>query len=194
MRMGIGAPQSSLMLWQEQLPRGLSSDKSFLSSSDKQKSEFPVGQVIERVSCLRQADQSYALFLPSQYQPGRPWPVVLAFDPGARGKMPLQCFKNGAEQYGFILIGSNNARNGPNEPVNQAARAMWEDAHARFSIDDRRIYLAGFSGGARVASAIGASGNKRFAGVIACAPASTRLSRDTGFAHSLFWCSRSGRL
>src|SRR5262249_39476545 len=35
-----------------------------------------------------------------------------------------------------------------------AAQAMSDDTHARFAIDDQRVYFAGFSGGARVASHI----------------------------------------
>jgi predicted esterase len=44
--------------------------------------------------------------------------------------------------------------------------AMARDTAARFAIDERRVYAAGFSGGARVASRIGLAGAA--AGVIAC--------------------------
>jgi len=110
------------------------------------------GKVIERVACVKNPDQSYALYLPSNYSSGGSWPVVFAFDPGARGKIPVELMKEAAESYGFIVLGSNNSRNGPWKPEFEAADAMLQDAEARFSVDPKRIYFAGFSGGARVAS------------------------------------------
>jgi dienelactone hydrolase len=62
--------------------------------------------------------------------------------------------KDAAERYGYIVVGSNNSRNGSWKVEAEAAQAMIEDTRSRLSIDDRRIYFAGFSGGARVASAI----------------------------------------
>ena len=39
--------------------------------------------------------------------------------------------------YGWIVVGSYNSRNGPMEVSLEAARQIWADTHARFSIDDR---------------------------------------------------------
>jgi hypothetical protein len=58
-----------------------------------------------------------------------------AFDPGARGKLPVERFKEAAEKYGWILAGSNNSRNGPLQPSAEAWRALWQDTHDRFAID-----------------------------------------------------------
>jgi tetratricopeptide (TPR) repeat protein len=113
--------------------------------------EFPRGQVIEKVTCKADAQQSYALYLPSRYTAERRWPILYAFDPEARGLVPVELFQEAAETYGWIIVGSLNSRNGPMKGSMDASDAMWNDTHARFSIDDRRIYTAGFSGGARVA-------------------------------------------
>jgi hypothetical protein len=51
-------------------------------------------------------------------------------------------FKDAAEKYGYIVVGSNNSRNGP-QPLSEIVRDLSADTHARFSIDDQRIYLAG---------------------------------------------------
>jgi len=110
------------------------------------------GKVIERVVCAKIPEQSYALYLPSNYSPDRSWPVVFAFDPGARGKIPVELMKDAAERYGYIVLGSNNSRNGAWKPEVDAADAMLQDAQQRFNVDLKRIYFAGFSGGARVAS------------------------------------------
>src|SRR5215470_9939348 len=110
------------------------------------------GKTIERVVCSKNAEQSYALYVPSNYSPDHSWPVVFAFDPGARGKIPVELMKDAAERYGYIVLGSNNSRNGPWKPEAEAADAMLQDAQARFNVDLKRIYFAGLSGGARVAS------------------------------------------
>lgn len=131
--------------------------------------ELPRGVVIEKVVCQRDAEQSYALFLPSGYTPEKKWPVIYAFDPFARGPAPVARFKEGAEKYGYILVGSNNSRNGPPNPSIIAFKAMSRDLHERFAIDDRRVYVTGLSGGARFASFAATNCENCVAGLIACA-------------------------
>jgi len=131
-----------------------------------QTDSIPKGQVIERIEALNDSSQSYALYLPSNYTPNRKWPVLYAFDPGARGRVPVERFKEAAEKYGWIVLGSNNSRNGPWDVVVNAWNAMQKDTHQRFAIDDERLYATGFSGGARAAIFI-AVHCKCLAGVIA---------------------------
>ena len=139
--------------------------------------------VIVRQTCASHSDQSYALYLPSHYSAGKRWPIVYAFDPDARGEVPVGLMKDAAERYGYIVVGSNDSRNGSWKVEGEAAQAMWEDTHARFSLDDRRIYFAGFSGGARVASAL-AQQCKCAAGVLldGAGVAGTPPSQDAVFA------------
>ena len=77
---------------------------------------------------------------------------MYVFEPAARGTVPTQLMKEAAEQYGYIVAASNNSKNGPWKLADDAVSAMWGDTHVRLAIDDRRVYAAGFSGGARVAS------------------------------------------
>ena len=113
---------------------------------------LPVGSLVEHVTCSKHPDQSYALYLPSYYSPARSWPIIYSFDPAARGRIPVELQKDAAERFGYILAASNNSRNGPWKAETEAAEAMLDDTQARFSIDPRRAYFAGFSGGARLAS------------------------------------------
>jgi len=131
-----------------------------------QTDSIPRGQVVERIEALNDSSQTYALYLPSNYTPDRKWPVLYAFDPGARGRVPVERFREAAEKYGWIVLGSNNSRNGPWNVVVNAWNAMLTDAHQRFAIDDERSYATGFSGGARVAVRV-AVGCKCLAGVMA---------------------------
>ena len=131
-----------------------------------QTESIPRGQIVERIEALNDTSQSYALYLPSNYTPNRKWPVLYAFDPAARGRVPVERFKEAAEKYGWIVLGSNNSRNGPWDVIVNAWNAMLTDTHQRFAIDDDRAYATGFSGGARAAVRIAAA-CKCLAGVVA---------------------------
>ena len=130
--------------------------------------EFATAVVIEKVVVKSDPIQSYALYLPSAYDSLNKYPILYCFDPGARGSLAVNRFKDAAEKYNYIVVGSNNSRNGPDQPLNEIIKMMWEDTHARLSIDETRTYLAGFSGGARVAISLGYSTKGLVAGVIAC--------------------------
>jgi poly(3-hydroxybutyrate) depolymerase len=127
--------------------------------------QLPSGQIIDRVTCAADSSQSYALFVPADYTPSRSWPIILAFDPGGRGRTPVERYQAAAERYGYIVVGSNNSRNGSPE-IPRIVAALTTDVASRLAVDPRRVYLAGMSGGARVALGI-ALASKEIAGVIA---------------------------
>src|ERR1700682_5077427 len=124
------------------------------------------GKIIDSVACQKNHQQTYALYLPSTYSSAHSWPILYCLDPGARGRVPVERFAEAAEKFGFIVTGSNNSRNGPLGPVQEAIQALVEDTTGRFSIDPKRAFAAGLSGGARVALAWAENG--QIAGVVAC--------------------------
>lgn len=131
--------------------------------------QLPKGQIVDKVESLRTAGQSFALYLPSSYDSASAWPILYCFDARARGRLAVERFRDAAEKYGYIVAGSNNSRNGPNEPITIAMQALWDDTQSRFNIDPKRMYSTGFSGGARVALHFAAV--TRLAGVIPCGAA-----------------------
>ena len=128
--------------------------------------ELPRGSIVDDVKCTADPTQSYALYLPSTYVPGRGWNLLLAFHPAARGRQMVEKYQAAAEQYGYIVAGSNTSRNGPWSVSMTAVQAISADLGQRFSIDAERLYLTGLSGGARVAMMV-ALGKNNIAGVIA---------------------------
>ena len=131
-----------------------------------QQEEIVRGRIVEKLVCKADAKQSYALYLPSGYTPEKRWPVLYAFSPDAQGKIPVERFQEAAEKYGWIVAASLNSKNGSIRESMDAVKALWDDTHARFSIDDKRVYTTGFSGGARVAAWAGYLCNGCVAGVI----------------------------
>jgi dienelactone hydrolase len=115
---------------------------------------LPAGQITDPVSCSNDAAETYALYLPSAYRSSKLWPILYIFDPEARGEIPVRMYMEIADKFGYILAASNNSRNFRNDEVSRSARAVWDDTHGRLALDPRRIYMMGFSGGARVATAL----------------------------------------
>src|SRR5579859_6372854 len=124
------------------------------------------GTVHSSVPVAAQPTNSYALYLPSTYSPAKRWPLLLIFDPFARGETSVNLFHEAAEKYGFILVGSNNTRNF--EDPSATIRLLWADMKEHYAIDPRRVYTAGLSGGARVAASVALACKTCIAGVIAC--------------------------
>lgn len=112
---------------------------------------FGAGKVIDSVICQSDPSQSYALYIPEKGN-GTPLPIIYFFDPHASGALPLYKYRSLADTYGFILVGSNDSKNGNDYTM---AEHIWQslssDTKNRLKIDNRRIYTAGFSGGAKVA-------------------------------------------
>jgi dienelactone hydrolase len=129
--------------------------------------DLPVPGQIGDVICASDSSQSYALYLPSAYVPGRNWPIIYFFDPGGRGRRPLELYKELADKYGFIFAASNNSRNFSPEQ-SKSVNAIWLDTHTRLALEAHRIYTSGFSGGARIAGAMALGCPKcEIAGVVA---------------------------
>jgi hypothetical protein len=77
---------------------------------------------------------------------------ILFFDPQGEGYEPIELYRKLADKYNMVLVGSNESRNGV---AFEEARQMLD----RFMLDMQHVsgfshphmYLAGFSGGAKVA-------------------------------------------
>ncbi|MGB7295491.1 MAG: hypothetical protein WBC70_07865 [Candidatus Aminicenantales bacterium] len=140
-----------------------------MPSSASADQKFPKGQIIDKITCVKNSRFSYALYLPSAYAAEKKWPVVICFDPRAQGRRPVELLRRAAESYGYILAaGSLDSKNGPLEPSQQAAKAVWADVRERLSVDPERVYTAGFSGGAEVAVLFPYFVETKVAGIISC--------------------------
>ncbi|MCF8298771.1 MAG: hypothetical protein K9J13_14580 [Saprospiraceae bacterium] len=134
----------------------------------KVQESFETGIVLKDIKCRQNPTYSFALYLPKSYSIANKFPVIYIFDSHAKGKYPVELYKDLAEKYGYILIGSNNSENGlAPEISNNITTTLINECNSRFSIDIKQVFTMGFSGGARVASSI-AINKGGIAGVIAC--------------------------
>jgi len=131
-----------------------------------QKENFEKGRVLQ-LSAAADGANSFALYLPANFDTAKKWPLLVFFDPQAGGSLPLQKYKAIADRYGYVLAGSNVIKNGMDpRSVTSVANALITDLQQRLPCDPKRLYLAGFSGGARMAGVVAAQRQVR--GVIGC--------------------------
>ncbi|HEX6851930.1 MAG TPA: dienelactone hydrolase family protein [Candidatus Polarisedimenticolaceae bacterium] len=112
-------------------------------------SSLPPGQIHAAVGAEADPKQTYALYLPSYYDPAKAWPILYGLDAGARGKLVVETYRDAAEKHGWIVAASNVSRNGPWTVIREATEAMVADTRAHLNVDPKRVYFTGFSGGAR---------------------------------------------
>ncbi len=126
------------------------------------------GVVIDSVICVEDSSQIYSIYLPSNYDTNKKWPIIYFFDPHGCGNLPVKLYKDLAEKYGFVIAGTYNSKNGTSWEISEkAAQAFMKDTWTRLSEDNGRLYTSGFSGGAKVASMVAIS-DGGIAGVVAC--------------------------
>jgi dienelactone hydrolase len=127
---------------------------------------LPPGRLVSAIPTLSDPTQTWELYLPKSFTPARTWPVLILFDPRSRGRVAVELFRDAADEFGWILAGSNNVvSDGPGAPNARAINAMIPDVMKRLPVDERRIYAGGFSGGGVLAWTVGLKGGY-LAGVI----------------------------
>ena len=133
---------------------------------NSQEIEFEKSKVIDSLTVNNSTD-TYALYLPSSFNKNIPSAIVYIFEPAARGKVGIQAFIDASEKYNYILVCSNNCKNGPYEDNFVRINNLFETVFNTFKINDNLIYTAGFSGGSRLATAVAVLTNQ-IQGVIGC--------------------------
>lgn len=125
-----------------------------------------VGRLHPSLMCEASPSHSYALYLPKAYREDRLWPVIFVFSPSGEGAAAAALYEAGAERLGWIVVASNDARNGPKAPIRAAQAALWKEVFDHYKADPKRVYASGFSGGARMSMDLAESHSGAFQGLI----------------------------
>ena len=153
--------------------------------------EFPIDQVVAKVTTLASKDQQYALYLPPGYSRARQWPLLIMLDPRGRAEPTLARVVEGARRNGWIVMSSYQSRSDSLESITLfALQALIDDSDKRFSTDRRRLYLAGMSGTAKTLWKVVKPLQGSLAGMIGCAggrPA--ELPRLSAAAPAFYGCT-----
>jgi pimeloyl-ACP methyl ester carboxylesterase len=112
------------------------------------------------------AKQTYELFVPERKDPKKPLPAILFVSAGDEPG-GWKAFEKTCKDGGFVFIGVRGAGN--NVPPPKRVRVVldcFDDVRRQVPLDPDRTYVAGFSGGARMACAIAFALPEYFGGVI----------------------------
>ena len=139
----------------------------FITSIIFSQNHFKKGSIIDSIPVKNTKTETFALYLPSSFNHQELSSIVFVYDPSAKGKSGIKPFIKASEKYGFIIVCSNNSKNGSNDKNFSISNNLFSHVFSFFKIKESEMYLSGFSGGSRLASSI-ASITNQFTGVIAC--------------------------
>ena len=114
----------------------------------------------------RSTEQTYERYVPAKYDKGKSWPLVVFISPGERGAGLAQ-WKPMCDREGVLFASPHAAGNATD--TRQRVRIVLDvldDLRRQYNIDPDRTYIGGFSGGGRIACAIGFSLPEYFGGVV----------------------------
>ena len=126
----------------------------FLQPCFPQAPSLEVGTVYDSLPVNASSSENFALYLPGDYSVHDLSAILFIFDPAGRGKKGVENFIEVAEKYKYILVCSNQVKNGPYETNLALVERLFDKVFSQFNIDDKQIYTAGFSGGSRLAVTI----------------------------------------
>ncbi|HUQ19712.1 MAG TPA: hypothetical protein VM099_08885 [Gemmatimonadaceae bacterium] len=145
------------------------------------------GRTVERATAGEDTSQAFAVYYPSGYSEASKWPLLFVMDPRGRAMVALRLFAPAAEKHGFVVVSSyNTLSDGEVEPNIGAANAMLTAAQTTIAADMTRLYIAGFSGTARIAWSIELEAPKIFGGILSAgaAPIFNDSAGSRGLLHA----------
>lgn len=126
------------------------------------------GVVIDSIAIKDSISESYSLYIPTNFEMDRNWPILFVFDMEGKGKQAIRMFTAAAEKHGYILAASNNVNDSLSTSQNILITGrMFNNVIGILPVQKNRIYSAGFDSGARFASVLPIF-VKSIAGVISC--------------------------
>lgn len=120
-----------------------------------QEMRFQKGLVTDNIAVNDSVGESYAMYLPLDFNGRDPLPVIFIFDPEGRGRNAAQLFKPTAEEQGYILVSSNNISSEKQlkDNILTAARLI-NTVASRLPVDYRQMSVAGLDHGAEVVTSL----------------------------------------
>ncbi|WP_324023298.1 alpha/beta hydrolase [Maribacter sp. BPC-D8] len=111
------------------------------------------GAITDNLVVNDTVNDTYSLYLPSNFEVNRPWPVAFVMDLKGKGKAAVSILINAAEQEGYVLASSNNLSDSLAISENVLiANRMFNAVFNTIPTAKNRTYTAGFGSGAMFAS------------------------------------------
>jgi predicted esterase len=114
-------------------------------------------------SCRLNKLNTYEVFTP-EHAASEKMPLLIIIDAHGAGKYALSKFRQAASQFPVVAVASNLVKNGYSD-YDHSLEALISDVREKYPVNET-LFLAGFSGGARMA--LGFTLNHRSNGLILC--------------------------
>ena len=114
--------------------------------------------------CKLDSNNTYEVYIPERNNSVEKFPLLVIIDAHGSGKLALDKFKRGANQYPAILVASNLVKNGFGNHE-EAIQTLIEDVRLKYPAGET-VFMTGFSGGARMA--MGYAMTHQLNGLILC--------------------------
>lgn len=122
------------------------------------------GSVNKTDSCKIDARNSYELYIPARADNGNKLPLLVVLDPHGSGKFALDKFRLSADRFPAVVVASNYIKNG-SDTYESAIQLLIDDVQTKYPAS-KTVFIAGFSGGARMALSYAMSHN--VSGLVLC--------------------------
>ncbi len=99
-------------------------------------------------SCDLSPKITYEIYMPKIDAKCADMPLLIVIDPKGDGKLAVKKFKKAARHFNCIILASNSIKNGSQEYI-ATLNILFDDARVKYS-SGKVLFLAGFSGGARM--------------------------------------------
>ncbi len=134
----------------------------------------PPGPVSEKATLQvgdAKEETSIAVFVPKDYVPGKPSPLLLALHgAGGEGHDENDLWQAAADRIGMLVVSPTDAKAdvgyGYTEPERQRVLAALRWARRRFDVDENRVFLTGVSRGGHLAWDVALRHPDRFAALV----------------------------
>lgn len=112
---------------------------------------------------------TYHVHVPKSYNPDELPAIIIGFSPGGDGKSMVKAVAESCDKRGWVAIGCNELKNKMNNQAleTKMMKEVLDDIFKKIPHDSKRIFLAGFSGGAMRAYEVSAIRAETIAGIIA---------------------------
>jgi hypothetical protein len=111
-------------------------------------------------SCTLDPSIQFSYYLPESYKVGNKYPVLLLFDPQGDAHFALAKYTKAADQFEFILMSTSAIKNGlDGKTAGHVMQTLLGSISSQLPVNPTRVYVGGFSGGARYAAMLAMSGS-----------------------------------
>ena len=111
------------------------------------------GAISENIIVNDTVNETYSLYLPTNFEVDKVWPVAFIMDLKGKGKAAMSMLVNAAEQEGYVLASSDNMSDSLSISENVLiANRMFNSVFSTIPTEKNRAYTVGFGSGAMFAS------------------------------------------